>query len=185
MKSSLSLRALLKQLAEALRVYDMLAFDEEEEHELGEPCSAEQIKTLEKKLGKSLPPSYRTFLELHNGWSDFAGDAKLLAVEDHESEWVKERLEDLEELFNEFDQDNPFNKGAIPVLLGEDSQQCLFVEPHTVRENGEMDFVALDIIEEERRFEDFTSFLQYKLNLLNAMIDNQTKGFIEEESIED
>jgi SMI1 / KNR4 family (SUKH-1) len=175
---------LIEELAEALRTYDRLAFDEEYEHKLGKPSSPTQIATLEKGLGKPLPPSYKAFLDLHNGWSDFAGDAKLLAVEDHGSEWVKERLLDLDELFDEFGGENPFNEGAIPVMLGEDSQQTLLVDPRTVREDGEMDFVALDIIEEERRFKDFTSFLQHKLNLLKQLIDKQKEGVVEEEDAE-
>jgi SMI1 / KNR4 family (SUKH-1) len=176
MKNLLPLRQLIEQLAEALHTYDRLAFDEEYEHELGEPCSPQQLAVLQEKLGRPLPPSYRAFLELHNGWADFAGDAKLLAVEDHQSEWVADRLADMEELFPEFNQENPFEQGALPVLLGEDSDQVLYLDPRTARRDGEMDFVVLDITTEERRFPDFTSFLFYKLDLLQQMIDNQTKG---------
>ncbi|MGF9759338.1 SMI1/KNR4 family protein [Microvirga sp. 0TCS3.31] len=176
MNEPVPLPQLIWQLAEALRTYDRLAFDEEYEHELGEPCSPQQIAVLEKKLGKSLPPSYKAFIQLHNGWSHFAGDAKLLSMEDHQSEWVKERLADMEELFPEFGQENPFEQGALPVLLGEDSNQVLYLDPRTVRRDGEMDFVLLDITTEERRFPDFTSFLSHKLSLLRRMIDNQTKG---------
>jgi hypothetical protein len=175
---------LVEQLSEAMRTYDRLAFDEEGEHQLGKPCSPAQIAVLEKILGRRLPPSYKAFIELHNGWSDFSGDAKLLAVADHKSDWVKERLLDMEELFGDADRENPFKKGAMPVMLGEDSNACLYVDPRAARPNGEMDFVQLDIVTEERRFKDFTSFLEYRLDLFKRMIDNQTKGEIDEEGAE-
>lgn len=177
-----SLPELIKQLADALRVYDRLAFDEEYDHPLGKPCSPQQLTVLEKKLGKPLPPSYRRFLELHNGWGELSGDAKLLSVEDQRAEWVGEHLADLQEIFAELDEENPFENGALPVFLGEDSNQCLYIDPHTVRSNGEMDFVALDITTEERRFPDFTAFLVHKLNLLRDMIDNQKRGISRDEA---
>ncbi|MER8433107.1 SMI1/KNR4 family protein [Mesorhizobium caraganae] len=176
MSQRLPLPQLVEQLAQALRTYDQLAFDEEYEHRLGKPCSERQIAALEKKLGKPLPPSYRAFLELHNGWADLSGDAKLLAVEDHRAEWVEEHLEDLAEIFADLDQENPFENGGLVVLLGEDSNQLLYIDPHAARSDGEMDFVALDITTEERRFPDFTSFLTHKLDLLRVMIDGAKKG---------
>ncbi|RWC35240.1 MAG: SMI1/KNR4 family protein [Mesorhizobium sp.] len=176
MSEQLPLSQLVEQLAEALRIYDQLAFDEEYDHRLGGPCSPKQLAVLEKRLGKPLPPSYKAFLELHNGWADLSGDAKLLAVEDHTAEWVEEHLADLEEVFADLDQENPFEHGALAVLLGEDSNQVLYIDPHTARADGEMDFVALDITTEERRFPDFTSFLVHKLDLLRVMIDAQKKG---------
>ncbi len=176
---------LIKQLSEAQRAYERLAFDEENEHPLGKPCSQKQILTLEKRLGKPLPPSYRAFMELHNGWTNFAADAKLLAVEDHKSEWVEERLLDMKELFPEADQDDPFEQGSMLVMVGEDSEEVLYVDPSTVRADGEMDFVALDIVEETGRYKDFTSFLEYKLDLFRRMIDKQTKGTPEEDETEE
>ncbi|HWK66930.1 MAG TPA: SMI1/KNR4 family protein [Rhizobiaceae bacterium] len=163
-------------MAEALRVYDQLAFDEEYPHPLGEPCSPKQLAFLEKKFGMPLPPSYRAFLELHNGWRDLSGDARLLSVEDQDSEWVKECLADLAEVYSDLDQENPFESGALPVFLGEESNQALYIDPHTVRPDGESDFVALDIATEEMRFPDFTSFLANKLDLLREMIADQKKG---------
>src|SRR3954453_21247224 len=115
MKDDTSLETLIRELMEAMLEYDRLAFDEERPHELGPPASPKQIAKLEGILGKSLPPSYRAFLELHNGWSHFDGGAKLLAVEDHESKWAKERLQAFARGFEDV-AENPFEIGAIPVL---------------------------------------------------------------------
>jgi hypothetical protein len=176
MKETLTLPALIDAIDRALRTYDRLAFDEEYGHPLGKPCTQKQLAKLEELLGHPLPPSYRAFLELHNGWSKFSGDAKLLSVENQRSEWVQQRLDDMEELFDEFGGDNPFKAGALPVLLGEDSHSVLLVDPRTVRLDGEMDFVALDIIEEENRFNNFTAFLVHKLELLRRLIAKQRDG---------
>jgi SMI1 / KNR4 family (SUKH-1) len=112
------LQKLIHELAEAQREYDRLVSDEEDEHALGPPASPKQVAKLEDIVGKPLPPSYRAFLELHNGWDDFAGGAKLLSVEDHGRAWVKKRVKDLGDLFFENDSKNPFLNGAIPILLG-------------------------------------------------------------------
>lgn len=176
MSKAFPIAQLVSQLADALREYDRLAFDEEYEHPLGSPCSPQQIAKLEKRFGRPLPPSYRAFLELHNGWGEVSGDAKFLAVEDHGKEWVSEHLDDLSEIFDEMDQDNPFSGGALVVFLGEESDQLLYIDPHTQRPDGEMDFVALDITTEEQRFPDFAAFLQHKIDLLHAMIDDEKNG---------
>lgn len=181
MDEMLPLPQLIDQLTEAMRTYHRLAFDEESEHEVGKPTSLQQLAKLEKKLGKPLPPSYKAFLELHNGWDGFAAGAKLLAADDHPSELVEERLADMRELFPEVGLENPFEKGALPVMLGEDSDLVLYIDPRTTRPDGEMDFVLLDNTAEDRRFPDFTSFLRYRLDLLRRMIDDQTKGVADDD----
>lgn len=181
MAKEVHLHDLIADLAEAFRQRDRLVFDEEYPHELGRPCSRSQLAMLERILGKPLPPSYRAFLELHDGWDKFVGGAKLLAIEDHGAAWVKKRLEDLDTLFYEEQEvKNPFSEGAIPILLGEDERSFLVLDPRTVRPNGEMDFVQYDLTQEERRFGDFTSFLQHKLKVTLEIIDDQVKGFPDE-----
>ena len=180
MAKSVPLPKLISELAETLRTYDRLVFDEELSHELAEPASSNQIATLEKILGHPLPPSYQEFLKLHNGWSNFVGDAKLLGTDDHNKEWVKEKLEKLDTLFYEFGE-NPFKLGAIPIMLGEDARGFLMLDPRTVRSNGEMDFVSFHIVHEEDRFKDFTSFLQHKLKLLRESIKDEMEGVSDED----
>ena len=178
MKNRIDLMKLIKELAEAQLEYDRLISDEEEEHELGLPASSKQIAKLDSILGKPLPPSYRSFLELHNGWGDFDGGAKLLSVEDQRHKWVKERLKELGELLFEDDSKNPFLNGCIPILLGEDENNYLVLDPSTVRKNGEMDFVMYDYNQEEARFNDFTSFLQHSLKVMQALIKEEKFGTV-------
>ena len=169
------LRAVIQELSAAQREYDLLAYDEEDAHELGPPCSSYQISTLESVLSKQLPPSYRAFLELHNGWSDFDGQAKILGVEDHAEQWVLDRIGEIEKLFFD-DSESPFSRGCLPVLLGKHEDNYVVLDPSFVRPDGEMDFVAFYYGEEEERFEDLTSFLREDLRLTLEMIRDEKEG---------
>ncbi len=175
MESRTELRALVAELLEAKREYSRLRFDVESETALGPPASVEQIRKLERFVGQPLPPSYRAFLELHNGWADFDGSAKLLAVEDHECEWVRRRIKDWGETVDD-DSQNPFLTGVIPILLGEVESNFLALDPSTSKATGEMDFISYDYLCEEDRFEDFTTFLKANLKVLQGLIDDETTG---------
>jgi hypothetical protein len=176
MPETADLSVLIHELDAALCEYDDLVFDEVIPHRRGKPATPAQLAKLGHRLGAPLPPSYRAFLELHNGWIDFSGESKILSVQDHGSEWVQDRLDDIGELCDEEGVDNWFEHGALPVLLGEDTEDVLLVDPRTARNDGEMDFIALDIIEEERRFATFTDFLRHKLDLLRRLIDKHRRG---------
>lgn len=45
------------------------------------PATEEAIASAEARTGASLPPSYRTFLRLSNGWCGFLGDDELFPIE--------------------------------------------------------------------------------------------------------
>jgi hypothetical protein len=166
---------LLNELEAAKREYYRLRFDEEYPHELGEPASRPQLARLEQIIGRPVPASYREFLALHNGWSNFDGDGKLLAVEDQGSEWVKERLEYWSNLWDE-DAENPFEHGAIPVLLGEIKNSFLVLDPRRVRKDGGMDFVLYDYMQEDRVYQDFADYLQRELEITRQLIERETHG---------
>jgi SMI1/KNR4 family protein SUKH-1 len=185
MKSQSQLQKLIHQLLEAKQELHRLLFDEAYPGELGEPSDPKQIGVVEAILGKPLSPSYRAFLELYNGWSSFAGDAKLLAIEDQRSKWVKERLKSLGFLFQEFEREDPFKEGAIPILLGERERDFLIMDPRTRRPDGEMDFISIDLTKERKRFTDFTSFLLHDLKLTQRLIVSERKGTKDDEEEED
>jgi hypothetical protein len=171
------LATLIAEMIAAYRELDLLLFDEEVPHILGPPASEAQIANLQALLGAPLPPSYLAFLTLHNGWDKFVGGAKILAIEDQHSAWVKKRIDDLDTFFYE-DQDveNPFGVGAIPIMLGRDEEGYLVLDPRQVRDDGEMDFVQFDLIDEEQRFDTFTAYLSHRLDVLREMIDEEKLG---------
>jgi len=172
---------LVDKLADARREYDRLAFDEEEPQELGAPAPPARIAAFEKKLGITLPPSYRAFLELHDGWAEFDGEAKLLAIEDQDSAWVKKRTKALGEHFAEEDEENPFEAGCVPIMVGPTERNFAVLDPRKPRKDGEMDIVTYDLAEEEDRFKDFAAYLKDQLKVTKELIDEERSGESEED----
>lgn len=181
----MELRAEIKKLIddfiEAKVEYIRLRFDRDYAAQLGKPCSSEQIAVLEGFLGKPVPPSYRAFLELYNGFESISGNRSLLAVEDQGAGWVQVELENIGDLFEEFGDDNPFEKGAIPVELGQDARGYLVLDPRKVHENGEMDFVKYDFTQEQDRYGDFVSFLRSKVEMMQGLVEDEREGTDEDE----
>jgi hypothetical protein len=175
-KLTAEIKRLSEELLAAQREYWRLTYDEEADIVLGPPATRKQIAKVEKMLGKPLPPSYRAFLELHNGWSGFDGDGKLLAVEDYESDWVQGKVNRIEVLFGENNQKSPFKKGALPIMLGDDITNFLVIDPRKVRADGEMDFVTFDYAEQEEKFKSFAEFLRDQLKTQNALVKEAKKG---------
>ncbi len=56
------------------------AIDLPDEQELGPPAAEADLRKLEARLGRPLPPSYRAFLSLHDGWRMASGAMDLLSV---------------------------------------------------------------------------------------------------------
>lgn len=166
---------LIQELLNAFNELDKLMFDEYVDHRLGSPCSIAQIADFEKSIGFLLPPSYHEFLILHNGWDKFDGGAKLLAIEDFQSDWVLKRKNEIETYIFEEEDQTPFDQNMVPILLGEENN-FLLLDPNTVKKNGEMDFIAYDFSEEEARFPDFYSFLKSHLESMTRLIDEERNG---------
>jgi len=174
-------KKLVDDFVEASREYMLLRYDEEYSFRLGKPCSPKQIAALEKTIGKPLPPSYRAFLELYNGFDGFIGSRNLLAVEDQGSAWVEAELKKFGARFDEFGDSNPFKKGAIPVELGQDDPIYLILDPSKVLKDGEMYFVKYDNTKAENKYESFVSYLQSKLASVRRSIEKEKKGAAEDE----
>jgi hypothetical protein len=64
----------------------------EDEQSLGPPASAEDIRRLEEACRHELPPSYRSFLAKHDGWSMIDGGCDLLPVAELLSGATAERI---------------------------------------------------------------------------------------------
>lgn len=181
MELQAEVKKLIDAFIEAKREYLRLRFDIAFTPQLGKPCTPQQIAALEEILGSDLPPSYRAFLELHNGFEGFLGNQNLLAVEDQEADWVLAELENIGDLFEEDGGDNPFEKGAIPVELGKEAPIYLVLDPSKVRKDGEMDFVEYEHTEKQNKWKDFVSFLRSKLEVMESLVEDQKKGVAEDE----
>jgi hypothetical protein len=153
-----------------------LRYDEPIVEELGPPCSRGDLSVLERQLGAPLPPTYRAFLEIHDGWGLFQGEAKLLAVKDQHETWVKEALNNLSDLFDEFGEENPVKAGAFVAMLGQGSNWSLFLDPHKVDSRGEMEASLFDWTRLENRFADFGAYLANEVEQMREVVRSLKEG---------
>jgi hypothetical protein len=158
--------------------YYRLRYDEDSPQSLGPPCSPDQIAKLEQVFGGALPPSYRAFMELHNGWANFSGAARILTVEDYGSKWVNARLQEFNGLFEEFvpNSPSPIDRHCIPIYLGETEQDFSLIDPSTRRSDGEMQVISFDLTEEVGRDDTFASFLFHRLAIAKRLLERETSG---------
>lgn len=168
------MRLIVNELIDALQRYDELRFDEIQPRELGPPATPNELRDMERTLRFPIPPSWRAFLCLHNGWSNFRGTAKLLATSDLAAPWVRQRIRDWEDLLE--GKVNPFGSGRQPVMLGMQESSFLVIDPGTLRADGEMSFTMYDYLEEEHRFPDLVAFLRHHLSIVQALVDRHSAG---------
>lgn len=167
--------AAVEELVRLRKEYFRLEFDEDNEEEFAGPASALQIHAIQERLGRPVPPTYRAFLELHGGWKNFAADSALLSAADYEEGWVRERLADLNDLFGEFESDNPVQDWGFPILLGATGRMSLFLDKRSARPDGELDYVYYDATEEQERFGSFLDFLNDKITTAKSLIERTSK----------
>ena len=72
--------AVMQGMAERKNYFEAIGLPDEQM--LGRPAAESDLVTLETRLGRSLPPSYRTFLGLFDGWKMIDGGVDLLPVQD-------------------------------------------------------------------------------------------------------
>jgi hypothetical protein len=139
---------------------------------LGPPASESAIQAYEKKLGFSLPPSYRTFLSLHDGWEGFEGDIRLLSIREmtrgEYAEWIKEVKQDAWE-----DGETLLIEGLI-IGIDLDSTSCYVLDRAKVNEQGEMPVVNWDD-EVIARYKDFAAMLDSVAKDLKKLIRYEQK----------
>jgi hypothetical protein len=171
-----TVKDLVEQLVAARKEKNRLRRDEEVDEKLGPPATPQQLAELERLLGKSLPPSYRAFMALHNGWDEFQGDFQLLSVEDRQSAMVKARSEEMGAFFPEQELENPFATWGFLVALGQTSGRLTFLDTRAVDADGEMEVAAFEYTEEEARFASFAEFLKDDLKLQLDIIEHEREG---------
>jgi hypothetical protein len=170
------MKVLVGEMVAARKETNRLRLDEEVEEKLGAPATPQQIAELERALGKPLPPSYKAFLQLHNGWDEFEGDFQMLSVEDRQSPMVKARSEEMGAFFPEQELENPFATWGFLIALGETSGRLAFLDPRTVGADGEMELVTFEYTQEEDRFPTFADFFVADLALQKRIVEKLRQG---------
>lgn len=167
------IKPLIKKLFDANAEYYRLLNKDEKTHYLGDPCPEDIITQFENDFGINFPPSYREFLFLHNGWKNFSGEDTILSLELMKDQRVIDHLDQLRTIQIELTQEKAAN--GFVIGCGENTSYTLYLDPETIRENGEMDIVEHDIIGEIKRYSDFASLLEDKYRIIMLVLEDYKK----------
>jgi hypothetical protein len=135
--------------------------------QVGPPATEAQIAAFEAWLGWPLPPSYRLFLSLHDGWKGFQAHISLLSIAeqrqgeaaDYIRSWKAEEWAQGEALIVE--------GLVIGVEVG--AGKGWIIDTSHRDERGEMDVVYWNSFETGRT-PDFLAMLQHKAKLMEELI---------------
>jgi len=173
MTTTATMKPLIEKLADAMNRYEILAFDEDDYRELGKPCTAAQLAMAEQDLGQPLPPSYRAFLELHNGWTDFIREAPILAVEARHKPWFRRRAKEIRCHLKEFN-DPPFISFGFLILAHPDVSTVLYLDKTKPTGNGELEVVAHCLRQGELgRHPSLEGYFRHHLAMYEKMIEEE------------
>ena len=127
----------------------------EDKQLLGPPTSIEDIDLLEKTCGHKLPPSYRAFLGLHNGWRMVDGATDLLSVQEMLVEPIAEEIREWQTFMAE-EGETALAEGLV-VGFGTIAPSSIVLDFSHVDNNGECKVIDCDKIE----FFEYDSFIQW------------------------
>jgi hypothetical protein len=166
------LAQLIADLRDARQEFYQVAFGQDAQQTLGEPCTESHLGTFERQLGYTLPPSYRELLLLHNGWQGFQGDADLLSLIQHGDKGTVRRIESLRRILRE--QKKSYNPDNLLIVGGNDSTYTVYLDLDTRRPDGEMDVVEYGYEEGElARHSDMISYLESQLADIRDLIKDE------------
>ena len=148
--------------------YERLVDDELVDRGSPSGVSEAELVACEEVLGQRLPESYRQFLQVRDGLQYFDGDSHLLSLAALMQGWVREECAMKAELFAEFEDDNPFRHGALPVVIGEDSNAMLLWE----RGDGGV-FVEYDIVERIEEYASLFDYIREDTRIVGKMVEKE------------
>lgn len=111
------------------------SIDIEDGQSLGAPASPASIQHLETRIGRSLPPSYKAFLGLHNGWRMVDALTDLLSVEEMSSGERAASIQEWQQQAGKWGDE----VAAHGLVIGHSqiSQSRILLDPSTTRHDGE------------------------------------------------
>ena len=135
---------------------------------LGAPATPEQVAAIERVAGFTLPPDYRAFLELHNGWRGFSGENDLLSAEQMGPGDMARSIADTRSVQEELD--DPARNGFI-ISASISGSDIAFIDPATRRPDGTADVVRWDPRAlEYQRSPSFIAYLEHYIEVLERLI---------------
>ena len=91
---STEFKNLVQELYKTIQTHARCVYEKECMVNLYPRSTKDEIEQYEKEVGSRFPPSYRLFLELHNGWEDYADGFTLIGASGNHTE---ESLQDIRE----------------------------------------------------------------------------------------
>jgi hypothetical protein len=162
----------VRELLDTNEEYAQVVFGEHSGQVLGPPSRPQDLATLQARAGFALPPSYRAFLELHDGWRGFDGEVDLLSAADRTDPQVMGAIEELLDLTRE----EAIPEQALFIAGGRHASQLIYLDGATRRPDGEMDVVEFGAAEGELdRYPDIVTLMEKSRELLQQLIA-QEKG---------
>jgi hypothetical protein len=167
----LSLEAAIEE-GQAARTAYYESIDLPDEQILGEPASAAALDAIEHKFGRPLAPSYRRFLELHDGWMMASGDLDLLSTAQMAEAPYAGRIKKFHadcEKYND-------KVGARSLVIGysETTPKRLLLDPERVDGAGEWTLVVHHHGEEETS-ESFLVWLEDSVEEFNELAEEDSE----------
>jgi len=157
-KAEKRLRDVIKALSGKLKELASLPDYSHLRVEPGAPATADALAAYERHLGRPLPPSYRAFLELHDGYRGLAYPGDMLAIGDllpggksaeAISKWRERSLRWGAEETRE----------AIPIANLGQPNNWVFLDPTRPRARGELTVVEWEP-EDTTEYPDLVAFLE-------------------------
>jgi SMI1 / KNR4 family (SUKH-1) len=142
----------------------------EDEQELGGPAPEAQLVNIENRVGRRLPPSYRTFLSLYNGWRMISGAIDLLSIEEmlggpraeQVHKWQQEAVR------NDYE---AITVRSLVIGLGEITATRILLDPETIGPDGEWALVLYDRGEAEE-YSSFIEWLEASVAIFRDMVEH-------------
>lgn len=148
-----------------------LAEDSKPNSERRPAASAQDIAALAGKYRPELPNSYIEFLEINDGWRNYAFVGTILGTPDHHAEWLQISLDNMEMHFSENDQIFPISHQAIPIVANDFNDEKLIYAP-----SAETPFVEYRYADVIGSFPTLFAYLEEVARRMQSSIDYQTSG---------
>lgn len=144
------------------------SIDLDDLQKLGAPASEQLVGQLEAKLGQRLPPSYREFLLLHNGWKMVDGVTDLLPVEDLLDGPQAEKIAAWQRKADPVT--DPVAASGVVIGWADVNQTRILLDPSDATDDGEWRLVQ-HYKDEEAEYDSFIHWLEESIAEYAEMVD--------------
>jgi cell wall assembly regulator SMI1 len=131
------------------------------EQELAPPATEERIARLEQHVGRALPPSYKTFLSLHNGWRMVDAETDLLSIEEMLGGPRADRIREWQQ--NAAKWGDEVGGHGLVIGFSDISQSRIILDPRGVSADGEWKLYE-NYKDEEQEYDSFLEWLEQSVD---------------------